>query len=145
MTTRKQITLIQLFILLCVVSAYPKTIQAKSVYAITNHSASTLTAYYIDDDRIDYQTTAQQLPHLGIGAIGLALDLNTLVRAWATRTIPPRFSKFLIENRIFLHLRAASFVFIMEGRMYATAPTLPHPRHSTRLEVDKLSSYKGLR
>jgi hypothetical protein len=36
-------------------------------------------------------------------------------------------SKSFVGNGIFLHFGPVSFVFIVEGRMYATAMTLPHP------------------
>lgn len=47
--------------------------QAKSVYVITDRS-STVKAYRIADDQIEEQTTAEDLPHNGDGAVALALD-----------------------------------------------------------------------
>ena len=46
----------------------------KSVYVITRHSSSMLAAYYVEDEQIQFQTTAENLPHHGTGAVGLALD-----------------------------------------------------------------------
>jgi len=51
------------------------TSQAKSVYAIIKHSDSTIAAYDIQGDQIEYQTDTQL--DFGSGAVSLALDPNS--------------------------------------------------------------------
>jgi len=74
MHTLKQIGIQRLFTVLFIISFFAPPLIAKSVYAITNHDSSTVKAYRIDDDQIEYQTTAENLPHHVEGAVGLALD-----------------------------------------------------------------------
>ena len=50
--------------------SFAQIAQAKSLYAITEHSGTTLTAYGIQGDQIDYQTDTQ----IDTAAVGLALD-----------------------------------------------------------------------
>ena len=73
MHTLKEITFTHFFLLLMVTASFVGAVQAKSVYVITDR-ASTVKAYRIQDDQIQEQATAQDLPNNGNGAVGLALD-----------------------------------------------------------------------
>jgi hypothetical protein len=53
--------------------------KAKSVYVITNHSYSTVKAYDIQDDQIQYQANAENLADRSSGAVGLALDPDSQI------------------------------------------------------------------
>jgi len=74
MHTLKQIGIQRLFTVLFIISFFAPPVIAKSVYAITNHDASTVKAYLIQDDQIEEQATAENLPDHVEGAVGLALD-----------------------------------------------------------------------
>ncbi len=56
------------FVLFFVIGGVAGTARAKSVYAITYHSPSTITAYDVNGVQIEYQT-AQNLPHHSDGAV----------------------------------------------------------------------------
>lgn len=73
MQSTKQIILISLFILFFVIAAFAKTAQSKSVYVITKHGDSTVKAYDIQDDQIQYQATAENLQSHEDGAVGNAV------------------------------------------------------------------------
>ena len=75
MPVRKHPILSQILIFFLVSSVFSNTVYAKSIYAITKHSNSTITAYYINDTQIDYQTDVRV--DWGEGAVGLALDPAT--------------------------------------------------------------------
>ncbi len=47
---------------------------ARSVYVINNHYGNVVTAYNINGEEIEYQTEAEDLPTLGRGPVGLAID-----------------------------------------------------------------------
>jgi len=51
------------------------TAKAKSLYAITDHAASTLRAYDIQNDQLRYQADAN-VPNLGSGAVDVTIDSN---------------------------------------------------------------------
>ena len=73
MYSTRKINLIHLFVLFLIVAGPAGTIQARSVYVITDRS-STVAAYDIQGDQIvGPNATAQNLPDHG-GAVGLALD-----------------------------------------------------------------------
>lgn len=63
-------------IIICVlfVLGMISTVQAakKSVYAVTNHSYSTIGAFKIVNNELEYQTETNL--HFGSGAVGLAID-----------------------------------------------------------------------
>jgi len=73
MHTLKQILSRRLFLFLLAILAFARPVGAKSVYVITDRD-STVTAYRIAGDQIQYQATAEDLPDNGLGAVGLALD-----------------------------------------------------------------------
>jgi len=70
---KKQITLVQLFILWILIAAFTQTAKAKSVYAIIDHQNDKIGAYKIQGNQIEYQTQIQAPQH-GYRAIDLALD-----------------------------------------------------------------------
>jgi len=72
MYSTRKINLIHLSVLFLIVAGLAGTIQANSVYVITDRY-STVKAYDIPGDQIEEQTTATNLPDHG-GAVGLALD-----------------------------------------------------------------------
>lgn len=73
MHTLKQILSRRLFLFLLAILAFARPVGAKSVYVITDRD-STVNAYRIAGDQIQYQATAEDLPDNGLGAVGLALD-----------------------------------------------------------------------
>jgi len=72
MRTLKQILSRRLFMFLLAILAFARPVGARSVYVITDRD-STVNAYRITGDQIDYQATAEALPDSG-SAVGLALD-----------------------------------------------------------------------
>jgi uncharacterized repeat protein (TIGR01451 family) len=74
MYTRKQITLIGLFVVIAITAWHCRDAAAKSVYAITRHDTSIITAYNVNDVNLDFQTTVPNFPNHEEGAVGLALD-----------------------------------------------------------------------
>ncbi len=79
MHSTKQIPSLQSIILSLLVTCSAQTAHAKSVYVITNHGASIIKAYDIQNDQIQYQATAENLPGQGLGAVGLALDPDSQI------------------------------------------------------------------
>jgi len=67
---KKTIVIIYVLFMLGMIS----TVQAarKSVYAVTNHSYSTIAAFKIVNNELEYQTETNL--HFGSGAVGLAID-----------------------------------------------------------------------
>jgi len=63
---------IQIMISCLLVGGSSQTAYGRSVYAITNHESSTITAYDIDGTTLECQTDIA-VPR-GTGAVGLALD-----------------------------------------------------------------------
>jgi 6-phosphogluconolactonase (cycloisomerase 2 family) len=74
MYTRKQISLIALFVVISITAWHCRDAAARSVYAITNHDTSTITAYNVNDVNLDFQITVPNFPNHEEGAVGLALD-----------------------------------------------------------------------
>jgi len=72
MHIRNHPILVKLVIFFSLITGLSRPLYAKSVYAITNHRSSILTAYHINGTKIDYQTNIQV--DWGEGAVGLALD-----------------------------------------------------------------------
>jgi len=77
MPTKKQTIYIHIIISCLVPAAFSHTAYARSVYAITNHESSVITAYDVNGAAIDYQTDISA--HWGFGAVGLALDPDSQI------------------------------------------------------------------
>ncbi|MHC4621986.1 MAG: right-handed parallel beta-helix repeat-containing protein, partial [Planctomycetota bacterium] len=63
---------IQIIMSCLLLAGFSQRADARSVYAITNHTSSIITAYDVNGTAIDYQTDVEV--HWGAGAVGLALD-----------------------------------------------------------------------
>jgi len=65
--------------LICVIilSGLTRTVQGTSVYAITDHSTSTVQVYEIAGDQLDWQFKKENFPHYSFGAVDLALDSDS--------------------------------------------------------------------
>ncbi len=68
------ISVISVFLIfICIIGANQAI--AKSVYAITDHEASTLKAYMIDGDQLQYQEDVNVTGYAS-GAVGITIDSN---------------------------------------------------------------------
>ncbi|HUT30870.1 MAG TPA: hypothetical protein VMX13_13845 [Sedimentisphaerales bacterium] len=72
MYTKMRTICIQIMIWCLLLGGFSQTAYGRSVYAITEHANSTITAYGIQGTAIQYQADVQA--HWGSGAVGLALD-----------------------------------------------------------------------
>jgi len=63
---------IQIMISCLLVGGFSQTAYGRSIYAITNHESSTITAYDIEGTTLEYQANIQV--DWGTGPVGIALD-----------------------------------------------------------------------
>ena len=61
--------------LIILIAGIFSTAKAKSLYAITDHAASALRAYDIQNDQLRYQADGN-VPNLGSGAVDVTIDSN---------------------------------------------------------------------
>jgi len=72
MCNKMRIVCVRMMLLCFLFGRVPQVVYGQSLYAITNHGTSTITAYDIEGTTLEYQANIQV--DWGTGAVGLALD-----------------------------------------------------------------------